>query len=35
VNLRVEQRLAAFADRVRTFATGPAGKKDWRRGKPR
>jgi lon-related putative ATP-dependent protease len=35
VNLRVEQRLAAFADRVRVFATGPAGKKDWRRGKPR
>jgi predicted ATP-dependent protease len=35
VNLRVEKRLAAFADRVRAFATGPAGKKDWRRGKPR
>ncbi len=35
VNARVEQRLAAFAERVRTFAAGPAGKKEWRRGRPK
>jgi predicted ATP-dependent protease len=35
VNARVEARLAAFAERVRTFAAGPVGKRDWRRGKPK
>ncbi len=35
LNHRVEQRLAAFAERVRSFAAGPPGKKDWRRGRPK
>jgi lon-related putative ATP-dependent protease len=35
VNARVEQRLAAFADRVRAFAAGPPGKRDWRKGRPK
>jgi predicted ATP-dependent protease len=35
VNLRVEERLAAFAERVRAFTAGPAGRKEWRRGRPR
>jgi predicted ATP-dependent protease len=33
VNQRVEQRLAAFAERVRTFVSGPAAKREWRRDK--
>lgn len=35
LNLRVEQRLATFAERVRAFAAGPPGRKLWRRGKPK
>jgi predicted ATP-dependent protease len=35
VNLRAEQRLASFAERVRSFAAGPVGKRDWRRGRPK
>jgi predicted ATP-dependent protease len=35
VNQRVEQRLAAYAERVRAFVSGPPGKKGWRRGKPK
>jgi lon-related putative ATP-dependent protease len=35
VNLRVEQRLAAFAERVRAFGTAPPLRRDWRREKPR
>jgi lon-related putative ATP-dependent protease len=35
VNFRVEQRLASFAERVRSFAAGPPARRDWRRGKPR
>lgn len=35
VNLRVEQRLAAFAERVRAFGTGPPLRRDWRRERPR
>jgi predicted ATP-dependent protease len=33
VNARVEHRLAAFAERVRTFMAGPPGRREWRRGK--
>jgi predicted ATP-dependent protease len=33
VNARVEQRLAGFAERVRSFASGVPGKKDWKRGR--
>jgi predicted ATP-dependent protease len=33
LNLRVEQRLAAFAERVRSFVAGPAARKDWRHGR--
>jgi predicted ATP-dependent protease len=32
INHRVEQRLAAFAERVRSFIVGPAARKDLRRG---
>ncbi|HQY46987.1 MAG TPA: AAA family ATPase, partial [Usitatibacteraceae bacterium] len=36
LNARVEQRLAGFAERVRTFTAGPAGRKGWRRaGRPK
>ena len=35
INFRVEQRLATFAERVRTFMAGPAAKREWRRGRPR
>jgi predicted ATP-dependent protease len=35
VNARVEQRLASFAERVRTFVSGPPAKREWRRGKPK
>ena len=35
LNHRVEQRLASFAERVRSFAAGPPGRKDWRRGRPK
>jgi predicted ATP-dependent protease len=35
VNLRIEERLAAFAERVRAFTAGPPGRKEWRRGRPR
>jgi predicted ATP-dependent protease len=34
LNFRVEARLAAFAERVRSFFAGPSGGKDRRRGKP-
>ena len=32
LNARVERRLAGFAERVRNFTAGPAGRKGWRRG---
>jgi predicted ATP-dependent protease len=35
VNARVEQRLASFADRVRTFTAGLPAKRDWRRARPK
>ncbi len=35
VNARVEHRLAAFAERVRSFFAPPPGRREWRRGKPK
>jgi lon-related putative ATP-dependent protease len=35
VNFRVEQRLAGFAERVRSFVSGPVAKQEWRRTRPK